>query len=104
MKFQEHMILLLMEECAEISEACGKIGVRASKILRFGANEVQAGQLQDNTQRLIAELADLAGTLEYLADVGIINREQIDAKKSKISKFLDLSRSLGTVEGECEAG
>lgn len=94
------MLLLLAEECAELSEVCGKIGVRVSKILRFGGQEVQAGQLLNNVQRLIAELADMAGTIEYLIDAGIITREDIDAKKVKISKFLDYSRSLGTVEGE----
>jgi len=98
MKVDENMLVLLMEECAEISEVCGKIGVRASKILRFGGQEVQVGQLLSNTQRLIAELADMAGTIEYLVDAGIITRDDIDTKKAKINKFLAYSKSLGTVE------
>lgn len=103
MKTDEYLILLLAEECAEISEVCSRIAIRAFKALRFGISEVQPGQLQDNAQRLLAELVDIAGTIEYLVDSGFITRDDIKAKKCKIARFLDYSRQLGVIEREGQA-
>lgn len=42
----------LIEECAEVIQ-------RATKMLRFGAHEVQPGQDKDNSVRLALEIGDL---------------------------------------------
>ena len=45
--------------CQLISEECGEITQRASKMSRFGYDEVQKGQSLDNYERLRIEKVDL---------------------------------------------
>jgi hypothetical protein len=85
----------MAEECAEISEQASKIAVRATKCLRFGLDETQAGQLLPNHQRLWEELADLLAFGEVALELGIIKRDHLDRKKEKLEKFAEYSRRLG---------
>lgn len=98
MDVNEHLLTCLAEECAEISEQCSKIAVRASKALRFGTNEVQPGQLLSNVERLSLELADILAVAEMLESAGIINRTQVVRKKIKIDKFMAYARQCGALE------
>jgi NTP pyrophosphatase (non-canonical NTP hydrolase) len=93
----EHLMVCLMEECAEVSQ-------RASKALRFGRHEVQPGQDQTNVERLVGELNDL------LAVLGMLRQESIDfqtnfedpvriiEKIEKVERFLEYSRKCGTLQ------
>lgn len=101
----EHLLDCITEECAEIIQ-------RVSKALRFGLREVQPGQDLTNEQRIVAEFHDLRGVLEMLHARGLLlatddgllanhdQRDAINAKKHKVRKFLDYSRSLGTLTEE----
>lgn len=100
----QHLLTILSEECAEVQQ-------RISKALRFGLYEVEPGQSDQNESRIIRELCDLRGVLEMLnargllvMDDGILMgpflRGAVEAKKVKVRKFLDYSRSLGTLTEE----
>jgi len=96
MNRQEHLFTIVGEEGTEVAQ-------RASKIVRFGLTEVQPGQEKDNRARLLTEFADLCGALELAFDGSTIDeivhelRPEIDAKKSKINRFLDYSKECGTL-------
>jgi hypothetical protein len=94
----DHLLICMMEECAEISEQCSRIAVRISKALRFGLSEVQPGQLLSNAERITVELADLIAVAEMLEDAGDITRATIEAKKVKLRKFMDYARQIGSLE------
>ncbi|MEQ0217785.1 hypothetical protein ABLV18_27155 [Klebsiella sp. CN_Kp114] len=84
-----------------LSEECNEIAVRASKAIRFGLDEIQPGQTLTNAQRLALELDDLYGAIELLNEKNpgtyIPNRNNIDAKKDKVFKFMKYSEQCGTV-------
>lgn len=92
-----YKLICLMEECAEISEQCSRVGVRVSKALRFGLTEVQSGQLLSNAERIVAELAELKALIILLERDGTIDQTQIDLKLMKFEVFRGLSRTLGTL-------
>ncbi|MBQ0600896.1 hypothetical protein J7S78_13945 [Klebsiella oxytoca] len=91
-----------------LSEECNEIAVRASKAIRFGLEEIQPGQTLTNAQRLALELDDLYGAIEMLNEkhpgTYIPNRDNIDAKKVKVSKFMKYSELCGTVRLDCDGG
>jgi hypothetical protein len=94
---QEHLLVIVGEESVEIAQ-------RASKALRFGLDEIQPNQEQDNFERMMAEFADLCGALELLRQGSTIDgmvmalRQKIDAKKDKVEKFLLYSQEQGTLK------
>jgi hypothetical protein len=95
----EHLLVILMEECAEVQQ-------RASKALRFGLSEVQPGQTKTNAERLAGELADLqAAEIMLFRDglVGAMSGERISAKREQVERFLRYSAECGTLEENCEA-
>jgi len=60
----EHLLTILMEECAEVQQA-------ASKIKRFGADEgrdIAAKEYGNNTERLRYEINDLIAMIEMIED------------------------------------
>jgi hypothetical protein len=92
----QHLLIKLMEECAEVQQ-------RASKALIFTLEEIEPGQPYRNRDRLSQEITDLIAVLEMLEEDEIISfspviREQISEKKKKVLKFLDYSRELGTLK------
>lgn len=96
MNTTEHLLTIVSEECNEVSQ-------RVSKALRFGLREVEPGQELNNLARIVYEFNDLIGAMEMLMATSIqqlINPETIEAKKNKISKFLEYSRLCGTVSSE----
>jgi hypothetical protein len=93
MNTTEYLLSCLIEECAEVIQ-------RATKAQRFGLSEIQPDQELDNQQRLEAEVSDLMGTLELLREegIGLIGpSEAIQAKMSKVRKFMDYSRQQGAL-------
>ncbi len=97
MNDREYLLTCLMEELAEITEVCGKIGVRASKMLRFGSDETQPGHIDTNAQRLVAELADLIGIVKALENAGLITLKAVKDKRHKLNAFMAYSRKCGTL-------
>lgn len=85
----EHLLILLMEECAEVQQ-------RASKALRFGLGEVQEGQPLDNRERLSVELADVMAIVQMLVhnqDLGPAawGFGQVEAKIAKVERWMTYS-------------
>lgn len=101
MNTEEHLLACLAEECAEISEQCARVAVRASKALRFGATEVQPGQLHTNVQRLSAELGELLAVAEMLEATGVIARASLERKKDRVRAFMAYAVRCGAlVDGQ----
>ena len=78
----EHLLVCLMEECAEVTKD-------ASKALRFGLDNKYQGTFP--AERLAEELDDLIGVREMLTDRGVTRRpslEAIAAKKQKVIKYM----------------
>jgi hypothetical protein len=96
MNRQEHLLLILEEECIETAQ-------RVSKALRFSAEEIQPGQELTNAQRLIYEFNDIVAMMEMLKDEGVIGDFHdpiaVIKKKEKVEKFLELSKECGTLSG-----
>lgn len=94
MNMQEHLLVKLSEECAEVSQ-------RAAKALRFGLLDVQKDQPFNNAQRIEQELADLIAISGMMAALGMIKEIQPDAippRIERITKYLIYSREIGTLK------
>lgn len=92
---EEHLLLCLAEECAEVAQ-------RVSKALRFGLEEVQDGQSLTNKQRITEELFDLCAVATICEREGLIwgvmpNNTAIERKLAKIEKYFAISREQGTL-------
>lgn len=84
MKKKEEMLVITMEECGELIQAC-------SKMLRFGED-------QDYTQ-LQEEIGDVMCMIEILKDGGLVSDEQIQ-ERIKVKKEKLMKWSLLYTEGE----
>jgi len=94
----EHLLTIAAEECAEIAH-------RISKALRFGLNEVQAGQDKTNAERVMEEFYDFVAVIEWLTEEGhlppmrVRNVEAaVEAKKAKIRRYFQISVEQGTLQ------
>ena len=90
---KEHLLVLLIEECAEVSQ-------RATKILRFGFNDpagTEPDQPYTNEERLVQEVNDLEAVLDLLFKNKPFYKSLIhqNRKKEKIQKYTKLSKKLG---------
>ena len=99
MSNEQHLLLKLIEECAEVQQ-------RASKYMQFGGQETQTGHIDDNTTRLVMEINDLICTIALLSEENILptpNADDLRAwyerKVEKIEKYRRYSQELGYVEG-----
>ncbi len=94
MNLQEHLLTILIEECNEVAQ-------RATKALRFGLEEVQPDQPLTNAERIVYEYNDLLTVISMLTEKGfisnVIHAEMMIAKKEKIIKYLEYSKSIGTL-------
>jgi hypothetical protein len=83
----------------KLSEEGLEVAQRGLKAQQFGLGEVQPDQPFTNAQRIHHELDDLMASIEMLNDEFDLGytpcRERIEAKKLKVTKFAELSRSLG---------
>jgi NTP pyrophosphatase (non-canonical NTP hydrolase) len=79
MKKQEEIMLILQEECAEVTQA-------VSKVFRFGVDAEYNNAT--NRQRLTEELGDLLAMITLCHDFGIVDLEQVMiAKAAKLDKL-----------------
>lgn len=91
---QDHLMLRVMEECAEVAQ-------RVSKASAFGLGEVQPGQDRDNTRRVMDEFHDLVAVMEMAGfDPRTLDEEMIAAKKAKVERYLAYSRQVGRLEDD----
>lgn len=97
MNRREHLLTCLAEECTEV-------GKRVAKALRFGLNEVQAGQTLTNRQRIAEEYRDLVAVANILVEEGIlavhemaVRQKDVEAKRAKIERFMEISRREGVL-------
>lgn len=94
MNENDMLVAILAEECAEV-------GQRAVKLLRFGAEEVEPGQLQTNAERMAGELNDVFTIARMLCNRGVITEGQIFGveasalKERRVNRMLDYSRKCG---------
>jgi cell division protein FtsL len=97
MNKREYLLTKFIEECLETAQ-------RATKILTFGADEVQPGQAFNNTERLNHEWNDLQATQELLAEEAEIELYRdvslIIRKREKVEKFMEYSRQQGCLTDE----
>lgn len=100
MNRDEHLWTIAAEEGAEVAQ-------RATKILRFGAYEVQPDPVQNpgrlnNLERFVGEVNDLLAMVGVLRAAGydmsmVGNEDALLAKCAKVEKFLDYSMAVGTL-------
>lgn len=94
MLLQEHLLVILGEECNEVAH-------RVSKALRFGLREVQEGQPLTNAERIIEEYSQLQAVMQMLFDQALIpatiNTEAYHEKFKAVNKFLEYSKTCGTL-------
>lgn len=93
MNRDEHLHTIAAEECAELAQ-------RFSKANRFGDTEVEPGQAMNNRQRILEEFAHLLAAMEmlgFVVDRTDALRPWMDAKKQKVERFLEYSRTCGTL-------
>lgn len=76
------ILLILQEECAEVTQAI-------SKCFRFGPDQMKPGKDRTNISMLQEELGDLLAMIELLVkqDIGVDTVGLIDAKVKKIEKL-----------------
>lgn len=94
MKKSDHLLVILMEECAEVSKVC-------AKALRFGLDDIEPGKQTPNRELLNHEMGDLMGAFRMLAEFGLVEpvaASQLDAKISRINKFFQYSRDRKRLE------
>jgi hypothetical protein len=92
---QEHLLVILAEECAEVSQ-------RATKALRFGLTDPKGTEPQqpfDNQTRLLIEINDLLAVIDMLFEEMEYKSELLQSsKKEKVKKYLKLSEKLGLLK------
>ena len=92
---QDHLLVILMEECAEVQKEC-------AKALRFGLDDYYAPAGDDtNRESIVKELDDLIAVVEMLEDEDILEPGSFDRqelKKEKVEKFLKYSKAKGLLE------
>jgi len=83
--FEREVLTILIEEAAEVQQ-------RATKLLRFGRDEVQKKQKLTNRQRLSREVGQLMFMIAYAQEHKLLDYAQIvkgtDEKGPKIEQYL----------------
>jgi len=92
MNRQEHLLTILIEECAEIQKD-------ATKALRFGLTDFYNNP-PSNREKISNEMADLMGVYSMLVHENIVDQfseELVSRKKDRVEKFLLYSKEHGTL-------
>lgn len=80
---EREILTILIEEAAEVQQ-------RATKLLRFGRDEVQPGQDLSNRERLSNELGDMAALVEMAIAEGLVDEELVYAATQAKFKKLEI--------------
>lgn len=82
---EREILHILIEECAEVQ-------ARATKMLRFGRDEIQPGKAASNRHRLSQEVGDLMVMIDlaYMAELIVksVVEKQAPFKKAKLRKYM----------------
>ena len=82
---QRELLIILIEEASEVQK-------RATKLLRFGANEVQPGQNLSNAIRLAREIGDFKMMVYRLIDIDMFPPGEIEvglrSKRKRLAKYM----------------
>lgn len=108
MTTREHLLAIAAEECMKIALEASLLAQRFSKALRFGLEETQPDQPDDNWTRIVAayekmlrEGDDLHAVMAMLDIVTIYRSSRdVDAlreKQEKVKRFLQHSSKCGTL-------
>jgi len=84
---QDHLLVILAEECAEVIQA-------VSKALRFGLQDGYPDTERTNSTDITRELAHILAMHQLLADdnsIGYINVQAILDKQTKVEEYLKYS-------------
>lgn len=84
---EAEILTILIEECAEVQQ-------RATKLMRFGRDEVQPGQALTNAERLSLEVGDLVAMIDMARTAGLVSDERIETGRHK--KFARLLKYMQT--------
>ncbi len=78
----KELLLILQEECAEVTQA-------VSKCMRFGPDQMKPGKNRTNLNMLEEEIGDLLAMVELLIDmnIGVSTEGLTEAKKNKFEKL-----------------
>ena len=80
-------LLILQEECAEVTQA-------VSKCFRFGLDNFKPGKPATNQEHLETEIGDLLAMIDILNDLGVVETTRLDqakqAKKEKLKQWSNL--------------
>jgi len=94
---QEHLLTILMEECAEVQKAC-------TKALRFGTEDRAPGSPTTNREDIITEYFHVYATFDLLGRHNEDFRPPygwfgvVKAKQEKVQHYLEYSRKQGTLK------
>ena len=96
---QEHLLICLAEECAEVQK-------EVSKILRFGLDDKPIESLRGNTllpnsERLSQEITDVQANIRMLIKEGCpieIKPKEIIKKCNKVETYIKYAQEKGTTE------
>lgn len=90
--YEREVLTILIEEAAEVQQC-------ATKLLRFGRDEIQPGQGLSNKERLSDEVGDLLALVEVALDAGLIEWAAIEDRKAvkfrKLAKYMQTSKARG---------
>jgi hypothetical protein len=93
--YEREVMEILIEECLEV-------GQRGTKMLRFGAQEIQPGQPLDNIARLSQEIGNLQHMIKLAAQLNLVDWDHIGEgiidKKKQLAKYMQHQRDEGSVK------
>lgn len=95
MNTKEHLLVCLIEECAEIQQA-------ASKALRFGLDDGYPGSDTTNSQDMGREITDLIAVIDLCREHGMALQPlefmtMYDEKIQKVNAYMQYARERGTL-------
>jgi NTP pyrophosphatase (non-canonical NTP hydrolase) len=80
-------LLILQEECAEVTQA-------VSKCFRFGLDNFKPGKPATNAEHLETEIGDLLAMIDILVELGVVKQENLitatAAKKLKLKQWSNI--------------
>lgn len=81
----KEVLLILQEECAEVTQAI-------SKVFRFGINGYKPGKSETNRQHLEEEVGDLLAMIELLQETPEFKNSLVNIELAKKAKFEKLKQ------------
>lgn len=87
---------ILIEECAEVIREAVDVQQRATKMLRFGTDEMPPGQLQTNLERLAGEVGDLLAVINLMMKERHLSEtlveEALFRKQERLAKYMQTEK------------